>query len=69
MFTYSPLMPQNFPNAPSPVEWQYQDLFAGSPLQQVRAARDLIMDTGKLRELAPTYKAPPPEAGKTEDKK
>jgi cbb3-type cytochrome oxidase cytochrome c subunit len=67
MFTYSPLMPQNFPNAPSPVEWQYQDLFAGSPLQQVRAARDLIMDTGRLQELAPTYKPPPEE--KTEDKK
>ncbi|MGL4555700.1 MAG: hypothetical protein ACRC33_31415, partial [Gemmataceae bacterium] len=64
MFTYSPLMPQNFPNAPTPLEWQYQDLFAGSPLEQTRAVRDLIMDTARLNDLAPTYKAPPPEAKK-----
>lgn len=60
LFTYSPLMPQNFPNAISPLEWQYQDLFAGSPLEQTRAVRDLIMDTARLNDLAPTYSTPPP---------
>jgi cbb3-type cytochrome oxidase cytochrome c subunit len=60
VYAYSPLMPQNFPNAASRLEWQYQELFAGSPLEQSRAARDLIMDLPRLMRLAPTYKAPPP---------
>jgi hypothetical protein len=51
-------MPQNFPNATSRLEWQYQDLFVGSPLEQTRAARDLIMDLPRLNRQAPTYKPP-----------
>jgi hypothetical protein len=58
LFAYSPLMPQNFPNTPHPLEWQYQDLFVGSPLQQTRASRDLIMDSARLNRQAPTYKHP-----------
>ncbi|MFQ3651055.1 MAG: hypothetical protein SNJ75_12035, partial [Gemmataceae bacterium] len=58
LYAYSPLMPQNFPNTPNRLEWQYQDLFVGSPLEQTRAARDLIMDLPRLNRQAPTYKPP-----------
>lgn len=65
MFPYPPVMPQNFPNNPDPLQWTYQDAFVGSPQQQVRAARDLIMDLPRLNELLTAHPpTPPPPEGK-----
>jgi mono/diheme cytochrome c family protein len=58
MFTYQPVMPQNFPNDPDPLKWKYQETFIGSPLQQSRAVRDILMDTPRLTDLLVTQ--PPP---------
>ncbi len=68
MFTYPPTMPQNFKNKPDPLQWEWQKEFAGHPLQQTRAVRDLLMDTRRLSELLPTY-TPPPKDGAPGDKK
>jgi hypothetical protein len=63
LFTYSPLMPQNF--ARDAVEWQ--DSYAGSPLEQARAARDVLMDLPRISELPEVRKlqpaAPAPAGG------
>ena len=32
LFTYTPVMPQNFPNDPDPLKWGWQQFFVGSPL-------------------------------------
>jgi mono/diheme cytochrome c family protein len=58
MFTYQPVMPQNFPNDPDPLKWKYQETFVGSPLQQTRAVRDILMDTPRLSDLLASQ--PPP---------
>jgi mono/diheme cytochrome c family protein len=55
LFTYSPLMPQNF--AKDAVEWQ--DSFAGSPIEQARAARDVLMDLPRIAELPEVRKLQP----------
>jgi mono/diheme cytochrome c family protein len=60
MFTYNPVMPQNFPANPDPLQWTYQDAFVGTPSQQARAVRDLIMDQARLAELIATIPPPPP---------
>lgn len=61
MFLYKPLMPQNFPNVAAGVEYtKFHDLFVGTPLEQTRAARNLLMDGPRLSELLSTYKPPPP---------
>jgi hypothetical protein len=44
-------MPQNFPNEADPLKWNWQQLFVGSPLQQARAARDVLMDLPRLAEM------------------
>ena len=54
MFTYAPVMPQNFPNEPDPLKWKYQDSFVGSPHQQIRAVRDILMDQSRLSDLLAT---------------
>jgi mono/diheme cytochrome c family protein len=63
LFTYAPLMPQNFSR--DGVEWQ--DSFAGSPLEQARAARDVLMDLPRIAELPEVRKlqpaAPAPAGG------
>jgi mono/diheme cytochrome c family protein len=74
LFTYQPVMPQNFPNEPDPLKWKFQDTFVGSPLQQIRGVRDILMDQQKLNELlsAPTPAAkptPPATPPKKEEKK
>ncbi|MFO0876809.1 MAG: c-type cytochrome [Gemmataceae bacterium] len=62
MFSYPPVMPQNFPNNADPLQWTYQEAFVGTPLQQTRAVRDLIMDLPRLNDLLqtipPATKAP-----------
>jgi mono/diheme cytochrome c family protein len=58
LFTYSPVMPQNFANG----SLQYQDYFVGPPLQQARAVRDVLMDMPRLADL-PGNKAAPAAAG------
>jgi mono/diheme cytochrome c family protein len=66
MFPYQPVMPQNFPNEPDPVKWKFQETFVGSPLQQTRAVRDIIMDLPRLNDLLanpPTPPTTPPAAG------
>ncbi len=66
LFTYAPLMPQNF--AHNAIEWQ--DSFAGPPLEQARAARDVLMDLPRIaelpevRKLQPTGTAPAAGGGK-----
>jgi cbb3-type cytochrome oxidase cytochrome c subunit len=62
LFTYSPIMPQNFPNGPDPLKWLEQGAFVGSPLQQTRAVRDILMDLPRLNALLATP-TPPPAAG------
>jgi cbb3-type cytochrome oxidase cytochrome c subunit len=63
LFSYQTLMPQNF--AKDAVEWQ--DSFAGSPLDQARAARDVLMDLPRIAELPEVRKlqpaAPAPAGG------
>jgi mono/diheme cytochrome c family protein len=49
MFSYVPIMPQNVPN--NPPAPQYQDAFVGTPLQQVRGLRDVMMDLGRMTDL------------------
>jgi mono/diheme cytochrome c family protein len=51
MFPYVPVMPQNFKNEPDPIQWPSQDLFVGSPLQQVRASRDVLMDLRRVSDF------------------
>src|SRR5262249_49333537 len=66
MFPYAPLMPQNFPNSTDPVQWQHTHLFAGTPIQQTRAVRDLLMDRRRLADLMSDYTPPkttPPDKG------
>jgi mono/diheme cytochrome c family protein len=58
LFTYPPMMPQNF--ARSAIEWQ--DSFAGSPIEQARAARDVLMDLPRIAELPEVKKLQPPAA-------
>jgi hypothetical protein len=67
MFPYAPLMPQNFPNSRDPVQWQHTHLFAGTPIQQTRAVRDLLMDRRRLADLLSDYTPPkttPPKGPK-----
>jgi mono/diheme cytochrome c family protein len=63
LFSYQTLMPQNF--AKDAVEWQ--DSFAGQPLDQARAARDVLMDLPRIAELPEVRKlqpvAPAPVSG------
>jgi cbb3-type cytochrome oxidase cytochrome c subunit len=63
LFSYPPQMPQNF--AKDAVEWQ--DSFAGSPIEQARAARDVLMDLPRIADLPEIRKlqpaAPAPAAG------
>jgi hypothetical protein len=54
LFTYQPLMPQNFPNEPDPLKWKYQELFVGSPRDQTKAVRDILMDLPRLNDLLAT---------------
>ncbi|MFO0927655.1 MAG: c-type cytochrome [Gemmataceae bacterium] len=66
MFTYFPVMPQNFKNVHDPLQWENQDKFVGPPLQQIRAVRDLLMDSPRLNSLiATTTPTPPAAAGGT----
>lgn len=51
MFPYLPTMPANFENNPDPLQWKWQEQFVGTPLQQTRAVRDLIMDQSRLADL------------------
>jgi mono/diheme cytochrome c family protein len=55
LFSYQTLMPQNF--ARDAVEWQ--DSFAGPPLDQARAARDVLMDLPRIAELPEVRKLQP----------
>ena len=68
MFSYTPVMPQNFANSPDPKEWKHQQLFEGTPLQQTRAVRDLLMDKARLAALLEGY-TPPAEPKPKEEKK
>jgi mono/diheme cytochrome c family protein len=66
MFPYAPLMPNNFQNSRDPVQWQHTHLFAGTPIQQTRAVRDLLMDRRRLADLLSDYTPPkttPPDKG------
>jgi mono/diheme cytochrome c family protein/nitrate reductase cytochrome c-type subunit len=65
MFTYQPVMPQNFPNDHDPKQWKFQDSFAGSPLEQTKAVRDIIMNLPRLNEMlaTPTPAIPPATGG------
>jgi len=64
-------MSANFLNKPNPVEWIEQKAFVGSPLQQTRAARDLLLDSPRFNDLLaampptplPPTPAPPPKDG------
>jgi mono/diheme cytochrome c family protein len=58
LFTYSPVMPQNFPND----SVKYQDFFVGPPGQQVRAIRDVLMDLPQLSGMAGVRPGVPPPA-------
>lgn len=69
LFTYNPVMPQNFPAEPDPLKWISQDAFVGTPLQQTRAVRDLIMDQPRLNELIRTMPPPPPPTTPPVEKK
>ncbi len=70
MFPYSPVMPQNFPYEADPLKWEFQEAFVGSPLQQTKAVRDLIMDLPRLTDLLTTSPPTiPPPAAATGDKK
>jgi mono/diheme cytochrome c family protein/cbb3-type cytochrome oxidase cytochrome c subunit len=66
MISYETLMPQNF--ARDGIEWQ--DSFAGSPIDQARAARDVLMDLPRIaelpeiRKLQPAATPAPAEGGK-----
>jgi mono/diheme cytochrome c family protein len=62
MFPYNPVMPQNFKNHHDPLQWGYMDTFVGTPLQQTRAVRDLIMDLPRLTDLLANNPPPPPAA-------
>ncbi len=66
MFSYVPIMPQNVPN--NPPTPQFQDTVAGTPLQQVQALRDVLMDLPRLSEMpairAQAQAAPTPQGGK-----
>jgi mono/diheme cytochrome c family protein len=63
LFSYDTLMPQNY--ASNTIEWQ--DSFAGPPLEQARATRDVLMDLPRIAELPEVRKlqpaAPPAAAG------
>jgi hypothetical protein len=63
LFTYNPVMPQNFANEPDPLKWGQQDRFVGSPLQQARAVRDVLMDLPRLTDLAGKPAAPAAAGG------
>jgi mono/diheme cytochrome c family protein len=63
LFTYTPVMPQNFPNEPDPLKWQWQQFFVGSPRDQVRAVRDVLMDLPRLADLPANQNPPAPAAG------
>jgi mono/diheme cytochrome c family protein len=58
LYPYSPIMPQNF--AADSV--RYQEYFVGTPLQQVRAVRDVLMDLPRLAEQMPANRPTPPPA-------
>lgn len=62
MFAYFPVMPQNFKNIHDPLQWENQDKFLGSPLQQTQAVRDLLMDLPRLNGLISTQTPPTPPA-------
>ena len=50
MFSYNPAMPTNFPKKPKGGE-KSQDLFVGSTLEQISAARDVLMDLSRVSGL------------------
>jgi len=62
LFTYPPVMPQNFPNSHNPLEWIEQELLVGEPRLQVTAVRDLLMDQSRLADLLALPPPPPPLA-------
>ncbi|MBY0227873.1 MAG: c-type cytochrome [Gemmataceae bacterium] len=67
MFAYTPIMPQNFKNAPDASKMEHQPLFVGPAAAQTRAVRDLLMDKDRLSALMEGYTPPPPD--KKDDKK
>src|SRR5262249_11717304 len=46
--------------SPAPVQYEWQALFIGPPLEQVRAARDILMDPQRLANLPALKMIPPP---------
>ncbi len=63
MFTYPPVMPQNFPNETDRGKYLYQDNFNGSPFDQTRAVRDILMDQPRLNDLLANPAPQPSPAG------
>ena len=61
LFTYSPLMPQNFPRD----SVKYQDYLVGSSLQQAEAVRDVLMDLPRLADLPGVRDVVPPPPAPT----
>jgi cbb3-type cytochrome oxidase cytochrome c subunit len=69
LFPYQPLMPQNFPNEPGPEQYKFQNVFVGSPRQQIQAVRDILMAPDRLADLIAHRPPAPPEPKKNGDKK
>jgi mono/diheme cytochrome c family protein len=61
LFTYDTIMPQNFPHKPR-ADWDWQTLFVGSPEDQIRAARDALMDLQRLADMQAAPGATPAPA-------
>ncbi len=53
MFAYNTIMPQNFPNTE---KTNYNEYFAGEPLDRARAARDVLVDLPRLQALPANVK-------------
>jgi len=52
LFSYEPIMPQNFPNKANRLEWFDEARpFIGTPLEQTRAVRNVLMDSARLSDL------------------
>jgi len=64
LFPYNTIMPQNFPNKEKSIEYQFQQLFVGKPIDQVRGIRDILMDKPRLEDLIPTQPPKAPAGGK-----
>jgi hypothetical protein len=59
LFAYNPNMPQNFPGG----SLDYQDTFVGSPLEQVTALRDVLMDLSRVADMPGNRSRAPVAAG------